>query len=73
MVYPKDDPAAKGLESVMRVVYNKRPVPGAFEDFDAVKARVEREWEALKPNGNPISKQLQDKIHNILKSRGNIV
>lgn len=46
-VYPKDDPATKGLESCMKLVYNKRPVPGAFDDFDAVKARVEREWNAL--------------------------
>ena len=72
-MYPKDDPATKGLESVMRVVYNKRPVPGAFDDFDSIKARVEREWDSLKPNGNPISSQLQDKITGILKSRGNIV
>ena len=46
-VYPKDDPAAKGLPSIMKVVYNKRPVPGAFDDFDTVKARVEKEWAEL--------------------------
>jgi len=72
-VYPKDDPAAKGLPSIMKVVYNKRPVPGAFDDFDTVRARVEKEWAELKPNGNPISTQLQDKINAILKSRGHNV
>ena len=46
-VYPKDDPAAKGLPSIMKVVYNKRPVPGAFDDFDTVRARVEKEWAEL--------------------------
>jgi hypothetical protein len=47
MVYPQGDPACKGLEPVMQVVYNKRPVPGVFEDFDAIRARVNREWAAL--------------------------
>ncbi len=37
----------QGMENVMRVVYNKRPVPGAFEDFDTVRARVEREWKQV--------------------------
>mmetsp|Transcript_21467 Transcript_21467/g.53939 ORF Transcript_21467/g.53939 Transcript_21467/m.53939 type:complete len:556 (+) Transcript_21467:40-1707(+) len=70
MVYPKGDPAAKGLDSVLKVVYNKRPVQGAFDDMDTIKARVEKEWEALKPNGNPISKQLDAKMKEILASRG---
>jgi len=52
------------------VVYNKRPVPGVFEDFAAVRARVNREWAALPPGGKPISSQLQTKIDDILRSRG---
>lgn len=70
MVYPQGDPACKGLEPVMQVVYNKRPVPGVFEDFDAIRARVNREWAALPPGGKPISSQLQAKIDDILRSRG---
>jgi len=70
MVYPKGDPACKGLEPVMHVVYNKRPVPGVFEDFSTVRARVNREWAAVPPNGNPMSAPLQTKINDILRSRG---
>jgi hypothetical protein len=54
----------------MVVVYNKRPVPGVFEDFDQVRARVDREWKALAPGGKPVSPQLQNKIDDILRSRG---
>jgi nicotinamide phosphoribosyltransferase len=54
----------------MRVVYDKRPVAGAFEDFDVVKARVASEWASVKPNGNAVSPQLQEKIHSILHERG---
>lgn len=70
MVYPQGDPACKGLENVMQVVYNKRPVAGVFEDFSSVRARVNREWAALPPNGKPISPQLQAKIDDVLRSRG---
>lgn len=28
----------------MKLMYNKRPVPGAFDDFETVKARVQEEW-----------------------------
>jgi len=73
MVYPKDDPACEGLENVMQVVYDKRPVPGVFADFDSIKARLNREWAALPPNGKPISEQLQKKINDILRSRGHTV
>ena len=41
------DPACKGLEPVMHVVYAKRPVPGVFEDFSNVRARVNREWASV--------------------------
>ena len=47
MVFPKGDPSCKGMEPVMQIVYNKRPVPGVFEDFSAVRARVNREWQAV--------------------------
>ena len=70
MVYPHGDPATKSLENCMVVVYNKRPVPGVFEDFDQVRARVDREWKALAPGGKPVSPQLQNKIDDILRSRG---
>jgi len=43
MVYFKDDPACEGLENVMQVVYDKRPVPGVFADFVSIKARLNRE------------------------------
>jgi len=51
-------------------VYDKRPVAGAFEDFDVVKARVASEWASVKPNGTAVSPQLQEKIHSILHERG---
>jgi nicotinamide phosphoribosyltransferase len=70
LVLPKGDPSCQGMQSVMRVVYDKRPVAGAFEDFDVVKARVASEWASVKPNGTAVSPQLQEKIHSILHERG---
>uniref|UniRef100_A0A7S4KY47 Nicotinamide phosphoribosyltransferase n=1 Tax=Guillardia theta TaxID=55529 RepID=A0A7S4KY47_GUITH len=73
MVYPLGDPACKGMEPVLKVVYNKRPIPGVFDDFETVRERVRREWAAIPPNGKPIAPQLQTKINNILRSRGHKV
>mmetsp|Transcript_12174 Transcript_12174/g.19097 ORF Transcript_12174/g.19097 Transcript_12174/m.19097 type:complete len:231 (-) Transcript_12174:1945-2637(-) len=70
VVLPLGDPACRGMEPVLKVVYNKRPVPGAFDDFDRVKERLKTEWAFTPPNGNAMSPQLQAKIDNILKSRG---
>mmetsp|Transcript_30148 Transcript_30148/g.71503 ORF Transcript_30148/g.71503 Transcript_30148/m.71503 type:complete len:575 (-) Transcript_30148:94-1818(-) len=73
IVLPKDHPRCERLDPVMQVVYNKRPIPGIFQDFDSIKARVQRDWAAIPPNGNPISPELQEKVDSILKSRGNTV
>jgi len=69
LVYPAEAPECKTMEPVLKVVYNKRPVPGAFEDFDACKARVHAQWKALPPKGTVLSPALQRKIDSVLAER----
>jgi len=68
-VFPQEDPACKSVEPVMRVVYNKGPVAGAFEDFDDVRARVKAQWAALPKKGPCFSATFQAKIDRILAER----
>lgn len=50
-------------ENLLRVVYDKRPVPHAFpEDFDTLRKRVHAEWKALPKTYNPVSEPLKAKI-----------
>jgi hypothetical protein len=46
-----------------QVVYDHGPVPGhTWEDFDALRARVEREWAALPPTADNLSPSLRAKV-----------
>lgn len=66
-VFPKEA-APSGAEDLLRVVYDCGPVPGAFPDsFDAVRARVRGEWDALPPrpatdSGRPWDASLVAKV-----------
>jgi hypothetical protein len=47
------------------VVYDKGPLPNTqqhFEDFDALRQRVQREWDALPRSADVYSASLQAKI-----------
>jgi len=52
-------------EDLLRVVYDRRPVTGVWDDFDTVRERVRREWEALPPRADPLSSQLKGVIAQI--------
>ena len=49
-------------ESVMRTVWNCGPVEGCWDDFDTVKARVEREWTAAPLKWDVVSQAVKDKV-----------
>ena len=54
--------------SCMRVVWDHGPVDGCWDDFDTVRARVEREWTATPKKCDVISAQLKERIHNWLEA-----
>ncbi len=57
-------------QNLLRVVYDHGPVDDrVWDDFDTVRERVEKEWPALPPKGNPISRQLRAKIEKIIAER----
>jgi len=60
-VYPAESQPKEGYANALKVVYNRGPVAGVFDDFAAVRARVEAQWAEVPPNGTPISKALKDK------------
>lgn len=55
-------------ENILKVVYDKGPVKGlVWDDFDTLKARVEKQWYQTKPLHNPISKELKVEIDKYTK------
>lgn len=58
-VFPKEE-VSPG-EDILRVVYDKGPVPVDWESFEDIKARVEREWAALPPTHDVLSPGLRAK------------
>mmetsp|Transcript_10482 Transcript_10482/g.21655 ORF Transcript_10482/g.21655 Transcript_10482/m.21655 type:complete len:562 (+) Transcript_10482:93-1778(+) len=69
LVYPAEAEECAGMEPVLKVVYDKRPVPGAFDDFDTVRNRVKEQWAALPAKGTVLSAKLQQKIDRVLAER----
>ncbi len=61
----KGRPLVAAEENLLRVVYDKRPVPGVWDDFATVRARVAAEWAAAPPRADPISQQLKHSIRAI--------
>jgi len=67
IIYPAEADVAG--EDLLRVVYDNGPVEDAFpEDFDTLKARVQREWTALPKLYDPFSPQLREKIATWVKT-----
>ncbi|KAL4447532.1 hypothetical protein ABPG75_004751 [Micractinium tetrahymenae] len=48
-------------EDMLQVVYDKRPVPVQWENFDELRQRVEREWAALPPTALVLAPELAAK------------
>lgn len=71
-VYPAgiEVPEATG-PNLLRVVYDSGPVaPAPWEEFDAVRSRVAREWRQLPRRYDPISQQLKAKVNRFLAQKG---
>ncbi len=58
-------PLVSDADNLLRVVYDRRPVPGVWEEFAAVRARVQREWAAAPKRADPLSAQLKGVIKQI--------
>jgi len=61
----KGRPLVAAQDNLLRVVYDKRPVAGAWDDFSTIRARVAAEWAAAPLRADPISEQLKDRIKDI--------
>lgn len=62
-VYPAEDPAVAAREDLLEVVWDHGPVKGhKWDDFDTMRARVRKDWDALPPVHDPRSASLQAKI-----------
>ncbi|GAB4816246.1 hypothetical protein N2152v2_003292 [Parachlorella kessleri] len=48
-------------DNLLEVVYDKGPVQVEWEDFDTLRQRVQREWEALPPTADVVSPGLKAK------------
>jgi nicotinamide phosphoribosyltransferase len=55
-------PVVSPEDNMLRVVYDRRPVPGVWDDFACVRARVKAEWDAAPKRASPLSAQLQTVI-----------
>lgn len=49
-------------ENLLKVVYDCGPVNYQWEDFDAIRKRVDHEWTAIPKVYDPISQDLRDKV-----------
>ncbi|KAI8870877.1 nicotinamide phosphoribosyltransferase [Ramicandelaber brevisporus] len=62
-VYPTEAGSQGDGENLLKVVYDCGPVKGhTWDDFDSVRARLNRQWQALPPVTNVISSELDVKI-----------
>jgi nicotinamide phosphoribosyltransferase len=67
----KGAPLVAPQDNLLRVVYDKRPVPGVWDNFSGVRARVAAEWNAMPKRRDPISQQLNDRIREISPAHAN--
>lgn len=71
-VFPADSCEVAPHENLLRVVYDKGPVAGVWDDFDTVRARVIAEWRALPYNADNISASLREKVRQQMALRGKV-
>jgi len=63
VVLPRD-PADNSYDAndVLRPVYDHKPIPGVWEDFDTIRKRAQEQWNHAPKLYDPVSKELKDKI-----------
>lgn len=62
-VLPRDPSDNSYSENdLLRVVYDKKPIPNVWDDFDTVKKRVQEQWTKSPKLYDPISEELKEKI-----------
>lgn len=52
-------------DNMLKVVYDKRPVQGVWDDFTTVRNRVREEWAALPKKADPLSAQIKEVIKKV--------
>ncbi|KAK9816981.1 hypothetical protein WJX72_007792 [[Myrmecia] bisecta] len=67
--FPAEGGYVSPEENMLRVVYDKGPVKVDWEDFDALRKRVDTEWHALPKTASVISPPLQQKMKDVLARR----
>lgn len=60
-VFPKND-STSTADNLLKVVYDKKPVPGAWEDFTTVRNRVQEQWAALPLKADTLSAEIKQKM-----------
>jgi nicotinamide phosphoribosyltransferase len=63
-VFPADPDGPRAPDNLLRVVYDRRPLLGVWDDFETVRKRARTEWKALPQVHDPISAELKEKIKN---------
>jgi hypothetical protein len=58
-------PLVSEEDNLLRVVYDRHPVPNVWDDFSCVRARVAAEWDAAPKRADPLSAQLKRVIADI--------
>jgi len=60
-VLPKnnDHPTVSPEDDLLRVVYDRKPVPNVFDDFITLRNRLQSQWTSFPLEHNPISQELQ--------------
>jgi len=61
-IFPRDIDEKDDPDNLLRVVYDSRPIPGAFDDFNTVRERVQREWALCPKTYDPLSAEISAKI-----------
>ncbi|GLC38639.1 hypothetical protein PLESTB_000455100 [Pleodorina starrii] len=71
-VFPADSGEVAQHENLLRLVYDKGPLEGVWDDFDTVRARLAAEWSALPRTADNISASLREKVRQQMALRGKV-
>lgn len=61
-VYPRESAPKGSGPDLLEVIYDHGPVKYDVEDFDTVRERVDKQWNALSPEGSAWSTEMRMKI-----------
>jgi nicotinamide phosphoribosyltransferase len=73
-VFPRDpnDESYDGND-LLRVVYDRRPIDGIWEDFDTIRNRTQRQWNDAPKRYDPISSELKKKISDWIENQRKVL